>query len=203
MISIILKDWHLTIEIDILFFVILVIVLFLICCVLRNCKYFKLQKVVLDGFDVDSKGCVSTHFKICDEDKKIAQKMYIELSSRKAGKEIDLNNDVISEIYDSWYSLFKKLRELLCELNYNKHLSKDLYAIGNSVLEDTLRPHLTKWQARFRKWLKDNEDKYIGVEPQDIQKEYPKYKELVSDLLKTNKSLIDFAISLEKITRGQ
>lgn len=202
MINIDIKDWHLIIDINIFLLILIFVLVFVICCFLRNFKYFNYQNADFAGVDIDSKGCICTHFKINNEDKKIARKMYIELSYRKAGQEIDLNNDVISEIYDSWYSLFKKMRELLSELNSNKHLSQELYAIGDSVLEDTLRPHLTKWQARFRKWLKDNEDKYIGVEPQDIQKKYPKYRDLISDLLRTNKSLIAFTDSLGKLTRG-
>ncbi|WP_208529061.1 hypothetical protein [Pseudomonas aeruginosa] len=46
-------------------------------------------------------------------DKQIAYKVWVELSTRKIGLPIDLDNDVISEVYDSWFSFFSVTRELI------------------------------------------------------------------------------------------
>ena len=39
-------------------------------------------------------------------DKQVAYAIWVELSTRKIGLEIDFENDVISEIYDSWFGFF-------------------------------------------------------------------------------------------------
>ena len=47
------------------------------------------------------------------QDMQIAYELWVELSTRKIGLPIDLDNDVIEEIYDSWYEFFKLTRELV------------------------------------------------------------------------------------------
>ena len=41
----------------------------------------------------------------------IANRIYIELTTRKAAIPIDENNDVIEEVYNSWYKLFGIIRD--------------------------------------------------------------------------------------------
>ena len=68
------------------------------------------------------------------------------------------------------------------------------------ILNEGLRPHLTRHQAKFRKWydeaLKDESNK--GLSPQDIQRKYEKYEELVSDFKSVNEILINYKDELEK-----
>ena len=87
------------------------------------------------------------------EDIQIAYKLWVELSTRKLGLPINFDNDLIIEIYKSWYEFFKLTRELIKEVpihKIRKHKStKDFIDIVVAVLNEELRPHLTKWQARF------------------------------------------------------
>ena len=41
----------------------------------------------------------------------IANRIYLELVTRKAALPFDEDNDVIVEVYDSWYTLFSTIRE--------------------------------------------------------------------------------------------
>ncbi|MEM8647671.1 MAG: hypothetical protein AAGF86_15175, partial [Pseudomonadota bacterium] len=69
------------------------------------------------------------------------------------------------------------------------------------VLNLGLRPHLTKWQSRFRFWLDIRLNK-IGDEDvslQEIQKEFPDYHNLTTDLLQVNEKLIAYRNTLRKI----
>ena len=92
------------------------------------------------------------------QDMQIAYRLWVELSTRKIGLAIDLDNDVVNEIYDSWYEFFKLTRELIKEIPVSKirkdESTKELVRIAIEVLNEGIRPHLTKWQARFRKWYK-------------------------------------------------
>ncbi|EOD9565376.1 TPA: hypothetical protein ACN380_004399 [Vibrio parahaemolyticus] len=64
-----------------------------------------------------------------------------------------------------------------------------------------MEAHLTKWQARYRRWyerefaLPENESKT----PQEIQRDYPYYDELVSDLKSVNGCLIQYRIKMHQI----
>jgi len=121
-------------------------------------------------------------------------RIYIELITRKASISIDENNDVISEIYDSWYKLFNTIREEMKLLSTSSpEVFLDLQAVkfGEEILNDILRPHLTKHQARFNDWFQkakqNNIDKYIS--PQELQKFYPDYQNLILSLKLVNQNL--------------
>lgn len=137
-------------------------------------------------------------------DKQIAYKVWVELSTRKIGLPIDLDNDVISEVYDSWFSFFSVTRELIKDVPVSKFQRKEtemIIRLSIDVLNHGLRPHLTHWQARYRRWyerelsVSDNHD----VEPQALQKRYPRYDELSADLLAVNKRLIGYRNRMYRI----
>jgi len=136
-------------------------------------------------------------------DMQIAHKIWTELITRKAAIPIDKENDVIEEIYDSWYVLFQKVREFIseipAELIRNNKSTKEIVRIATQTLNVGLRPHLTKWQARFRNWSTSKKDKMMDMTPQEFQKEYPQYKDLIEDLIEVNKQLMQYAQELKKI----
>lgn len=128
-------------------------------------------------------------------DKQIAYKIWVELSTRKIGLEIDLEDDVISEIYDSWFSFFSVTRELIKDVPVSRFQRKEtekIIRLSIDVLNQGLRPHLTKWQARYRRWYERQLDASTNcdLEPQALQKTYPKFDELSADLLAVNKRLM-------------
>ncbi|ELM0341299.1 hypothetical protein Q3051_004362 [Vibrio vulnificus] len=137
-------------------------------------------------------------------DMQIAYKVWVELSTRKIGLPIDYENDVIVEVYSSWYGFFSVARELVKDVPVSNFRRKDTEKIINlsiEVLNNGIRPHLTKWQARYRRWyeresaLPENESKT----PQEIQQDYPYYDELVSDLKSVNCCLIQYRIKMHQI----
>ena len=134
---------------------------------------------------------------------KIAHKAWVEIMTRKVGLLFEEDKDVIVEVYNSWYALFGIIRELLKEIEPRKKDTEieKLEDILIKTLNYGLRPHLTKWQAKFRRWYKQE----IGIgenqklSPQEIQRKYDKYDELVEDLKKTNKQMVQFAEELKKL----
>lgn len=116
---------------------------------------------------------------------------------------IDKEHDIIEEIYNSWYALFKKVRELIgdipADLVRSKKSTKEIVRIATQTLNEGLRPHLTKWHARFRTWSESKKDKLLEMTPQEFQREYPQFKDLIDDLMKVNEQLIQYAHELKKI----
>ena len=143
------------------------------------------------------------------QDMQIAYKLYVELSTRKIGLEIDLNNDVINEIYNSWYEFFKLTRELIKDIPVSKirkdKSTKELVRIAIEVLNEGLRSHLTNWQARFRKWynteIEREENKDLS--PQDIQKKYPEYEKLTKEMIVVNQKSIEYRKILRQLAIGE
>lgn len=134
--------------------------------------------------------------------KAFAARIYIELTTRKAAIPIDEENDVIVEIYDSWYKLFCIIREELKTLpmSFFKDNSNEesIVSLSQKLLNDVLRPHLTEHQAKFRAWFENakRNPRNKSLSPQELQKKYPDYKDLSISLCTTNGLLINITAEI-------
>lgn len=178
---------------------ILILLLFIITKVIQKIikiikGKIKVRQITINGISFDIE---------CNNDvKKLADEVWIELATRKIALPFDEENDVIEEVYNSWYTIFKTFREILKKIPIEKNSNVDkLTQVILTTLNGKLRAHLTKWQARFRKWYEANKSK--EGDPQDIQKKYPQYKELIHDLKNVNNEMIKLTDELDKIRKDE
>jgi hypothetical protein len=142
------------------------------------------------------------------EDRKIAHRIWTELVTRKAALPFQRDKDVIVEVYDSWHTLFQCVREQIAAIPVEKLRGREkediesLIDISTKVLNEGLRPHLTEWQAKYRAWYESAKDASNGKSPQELQREYPEYSQLVDDIASVNMKLKEFADELKKIVRA-
>lgn len=126
---------------------------------------------------------------------KITYKIWVEMITRKIGQSIDPENDVIVEIFDSWYDFFGIARNYLKQIPTDMLDDDDTIEVINiilRILNDDLRPCLTKWQSKYRKWFNHTtEQNYKIVTPQQIQESYPHYTDLLEDIINANKFCIE------------
>ena len=162
---------------------------------------FKLVKL-----DVKLGGIGTAEIRPTIEDVGIAHQIWTELVTRKAALPIDPDHDVIVEVYDSWYALFGRVRQLISQLPPNlvrdEPATKELIRIATESLNLGLRPHLTRWQARFRNWYSQQAEALRTRTPQEVQREYPEYDALMEDMRTVNRNLIQYASELRKISHG-
>lgn len=149
-------------------------------------------------------GVASVSIKPNNQVKQIAYQVWVELKTRKAGLPIDKDNDVISDVYNSWYDLFGEIRTLTRDIPASKLKDPDtkkLVELLIGTLNNGLRPHLTIWQAKYRWWYDKavENSKDDSLTPQDIQNKYPKYKELVEDMLEINQQLVQYTDEIKKL----
>lgn len=193
-------------EINWLVLISLFIFLVIICKAIKHIiNYSRKQSIDIDEIEL---GIGNSHLtlKYDAKDKEIAYKLWIELNTRKIGLQYDEENDVLVEMYDSWYKFFDIARELLKEIPQSKFASNpQLIELSLKILNIGLRPHLTRWQAKYRKWYaieiekQENENKT----PQEIQKRYLHYVELVDDLKITNQRMMEYKELLYEIAFGK
>ena len=169
---------------------------------MKQCfNYVNKKSVTIDEVNLGI-GNSSVKFSYSKKDQEIAYKIWVELSTRKIGLRFDKENDVIKEVYDSWYKFFETARELLKDIPGNRiPYSGDLIELTEKVLNIGLRPHLTKWQAKYRRWYEEELKRDSGT-PQDIQKKYPEYDALVEDLIETNEKMIEYKKLMKRIAFG-
>ncbi len=153
---------------------------------------------------LDFKTPISINIQPNHDTARIAHQIWTELQTRKAVLPLDEENDVILEIYNSCYTLFSITRNLIKKIpaehiSTNKNTEK-LVNLMVDVLNLGIRPHLTRWQARFRTWMKHNNDPSLS--PQELQKKFPEHNALIKELKKVNLELKKFSDLLYKLARG-
>lgn len=162
----------------------LVIFLFILGSILSVVIYLMYSKKMLTRFKLTSGkinipwGIGEFNFEVSEQERIIAWKLYVQLKSRKAALPFDEKYDLIEEIYNSLYELFRVNRELLMELPLEDiSRSNSLAELQMRVLNEGLRPHLTKWQACFRSWWKKeiSKSENTNLSLQEIQRKFPYY----------------------------
>ena len=150
-------------------------------------------------------GLGSATFDLTPHDRVAAWKLHVHLATRKAALPIDEENDVLSDVFSSLFELFKIARDLLLEMPPSD--SSDHRGVAHlivRVLNDGIRPTLTRWHADYRRWwdssLRNTDN--AGRSPQEIQKDYPQYSELVEDLGRMNTELSKFSDELALVASG-
>ncbi len=199
-ITISIKDGAVLLTVSYWFFAVVIVAL-VVWLIWRGLSHRFMSDVDMD-INLGNIGKVS--IKPNHEVKQIAHQAWVELKTRKAGLPIDEQNDVIGDVYESWYNLFGEIRSLTRDIPASKLKNpntKKLVELLIDTLNDGLRPHLTRWQAKYRRWYDKAIDKsdHEELTPQEIQNQYPQYKELVDDMLRINKQLVQYTEEIKKL----
>jgi hypothetical protein len=139
------------------------------------------------------------------QDRVLAWRMYVQLKTRKVALPFDEQCDVIADVYASMREVFEVCRGLLADMPLSDiERPKSVSDLLLRVLNDGIRPHLTRWQAPFRAWWDQqlNGERNTGCDPRELQRRYPEYAKLVEDLKGTNTELSKFAEELPLIARA-
>ncbi|WP_319413374.1 hypothetical protein [uncultured Cohaesibacter sp.] len=198
------KDWDVTLHMTPLPIIMIALILLLVWVGFRWFAARRLTDFEIEGAELGI-GDYKVSFKPNETDRQIAYSIWVELSTRKIGLPIDVEDDVIAEIYDSWYSFFGVTRELIKDIPVSKVRNDStgkIIELSIEVLNGGLRPHLTKWQARYRHWYQGQMEKREDASPQELQKKFPDYDALCADLLTINNRLITYRVKLNELVRG-
>ena len=159
--------------------------------------------------DLKIAGIGSVKIKPNSNNIQIAHSAWVEITTRKVSLPFDEENDVIVERYNAYFQRLERLRDLTKGINANSiRANKETKALINimvKVLNNGLRPHLTRWQARFRKWYDEARllDENKGLAPQDIQRKYPEYKQLKNDLKILQNDMTEYTLFLKNMAQGE
>ena len=205
LITISFEDWsNLYIHLNLLAIIFVLGIAILLSLILRfSIRMFYHRSIFIDEVTL---GIGSTSVKLTYDrtDQAIAYKLWVEMSTRKIGIPFHMEDDVIVEVYNSWYEFFRVSRDLLKSLPESKlATSTELISLTERVLNDGLRPHLTHWQARFRKWYDQESDRHPDLSPQTLQRRFSEYSELVEDLVATNQCMIAYKELMKDIAFGK
>ena len=192
--------YNILFRINWIFIIILIFLILLgVWLIKKVAPFLNKKSIVIDEVELGI-GNSNVKIKIENKDREIAYRIWVEMKTRIVSNTFDEENDVINEVYNSLYKFFQITREAIKDIPVErlKH-SEELISLTDRVLNDGLRPHLTKWQARFRKWYLQELEKHPDKSPQEVQRTFPDYDLLVEDLIETNNRMIKYSVLMKKI----
>lgn len=136
-------------------------------------------------------GLLKVNADVSEDDRQCAWELYTEIATRlsligKLGDPDceDFSGEVLAESLDSVYSFFRESRGIMRKFpvgQLKKNNTQHLGILINDLMVRVLRPFLEKWQADFRHWWDQCDEKSRKLSPFVRQTKYPEYKEFIED----------------------
>jgi Flp pilus assembly pilin Flp len=206
------EKWGLSVEVGLLLIILSIVLIVIILLMNSSLLGKKIKKIFSSPKDIEGEislgGIGKVKIKANHEVRQIAYKAWIEFTTRKAALQFEPGNDVIIEVYNSWNSLFGIIRDLTKQIPATQLDDENTKKLRDTLingLNKGMRPHLTAWQAKFRRWYtfeigkEENQDKT----PQQIQECYEQYDVLVTDMKKINNELMEYANFLKRVAENK
>jgi hypothetical protein len=123
--------------------------------------------------------------------------MYVELATRIATQELDLEVGLLREALDSLHALFEVTRKILRK--EGARVGRDQSSVGGMsilVLNAGIRPFLTKWHPRLADWESHRDPHTSALTHERAWKDEAKCR---GELAKLQRGLFKYAEALGKI----
>lgn len=116
-------------------------------------------------------------------ERRAAWSLYIELVTRIAVQPLEVDQGLVREALNSLYSLFGTTREILKQAGPNVGASREsVGGIAIIVLNNGLRPFLSKWHPLLQAWEAKRPDDLSPKEHEQNWSEEPKLREELAQL---------------------
>ena len=130
-------------------------------------------------------------------ERRTAWSLYVELATRIAVQPLEVDQGLLREVLNSLYQLFPATREVLKAAGPDVGAShSSVGGIAIAVLNNGLRPFLSKWHPRLSHW---EEQRTTQVNPQDHERVWPEAADLRSELETLRLDLAQYADALAVI----
>ena len=130
-------------------------------------------------------------------ERRAAWSLYVELVTRVAVQELELDIGLSREALSSLYSLFGSTRQILREAGPNVGCSREsVGGIAIAVLNRGLRPFLCKWHPLLETWENQRDPK---ISPKEHESFWPKENEFRAELNALRDDLDKYANALASI----
>jgi len=134
-------------------------------------------------------------------EQKAAWRLYVELSTRVATQPLKANQGLLREALNSLHKLFDVTREVLKEAGPEVAQSKkSLGYYSMAILNDIIRPFLTKWHPLLLNWEDQRESSKSMFKH---EKEWSESKILRKELEVLRRDLIKYCNALRVLSESQ
>ena len=137
------KDFGLSVHVNVVVVAVLILVLALALLARHYMFHRRLPEFEIEEAEFGL-GDQKITLRANDLDRTVAYRVWVGLSTRKIGLKIDPDDDVVDEIYNSWYEFLAVTRELIKDVpvvKVRQDSTKKVIQLSIEVLNTGLRPH--------------------------------------------------------------
>jgi len=133
-------------------------------------------------------------FTVTRDSEQVAWKLFVETVTRISTQRLDMNGGLVREALTSLYSLFASTRDILKQSQPSRltGTGPTVEQLAIAMLNTELRPFLTRWHPRLRRWEADHDDGETG---------WPDNDQCRSELAATQQRLQAYVLGFGKLAR--
>lgn len=139
------------------------------------------------------------------KDRELAWKIYTQIKTRIAVEEFNEEYDSLQFVNKSLYEVFGIIRNAISELPTTivKDDHRDLLQLYFDVLNEGIRPYLSKWHIPISHWNETETKKHPEQTLLEIEKRFPNREAAIKDMKAMNKRMKDFSLILFRVAKGE
>lgn len=139
------------------------------------------------------------------KDRELAWKLYTQIKTRIAVEEFNEEYDSLQFVNKSLYEVFGIIRNAISELPTTiiKDDHRDLLQLYFDILNEGIRPYLSKWHIPISHWNETETKKNPEQTLLEIERKFPNREAAIKDIKVMNKRMKDFSHILFKVAKGE
>ena len=141
---------------------------------------------------------------VAQNDREAAWKIYTHITTRIATVEFNEEYDSLTISHNSLHKVFDLIRSEISTIPIKRvrnDKSDTMVKFYVSILNDGIRPYLSKWHIPLRTWIENEKIKDPSKSIIEIERAYPKYDEAVKDFKRMNENMQRFSQQLLDIVK--
>lgn len=142
---------------------------------------------------------------VAKNDRLAAWRIYSQISTRIAAVEFDENIDSALLVHESLHKVFEIIREEIANIPVERlrgDKADNTVKFYLDILNQGIRPHLSAWHIPLQKFVENEQKVHANLSVLEIEKKFPKRKELLESMKLMNGRMKKYADSLLIIAKG-
>ena len=139
-------------------------------------------------------------------DRQAAWKIYTQLKTRVAAVDFNEDYDSLYLTHQSLNKIFDLVRNEIGSIpieRIQKDKSDQMVNFYTSILNDGIRPHLSKWHLPVSQWVESQKALHPSLSFVELEKTFPQRKEALESVKLMNKRMATYADQLLAIVKAR
>ena len=147
----------------------------------------------------------SINLAVSRNDQEVAWKIYSQITTRVAVVDFNEDYDSFTVVNQSLYTVFGIIRDQIGNIpieRIRREKSDELVKFYTGILNEGIRPYLSKWHMPISKWVETQKAKHPESTIYELEKTFPRRTEILQDIKNMNDRMKKNSEALLKIVKA-